>query len=175
MRDDDFTRIHAAQTAVFAAAMPQSFQVSDYAPEMLTGHTAIQTPSILLEVVAVKPGEKRSGGRLALNVEFCAHCILSLKTANVQMEVRNVAARVLQVVDLNRWGLDNAEQPRQLSAFPGMFSEKLGFESWVVSWEQDFHLGDVDLGDDWLPAEVYLGEAPNIGAAHIDNYEKISP
>ncbi|MBE3958879.1 hypothetical protein HJ141_22370 [Vibrio parahaemolyticus] len=174
MRDDDFTVIHNAQVAAFKDAMPKQFQVTDYAPEMLTGKTAINSPAILIEAVSVKPGEKRSGGRLALNVEFAAHCILSMKTQKVQVEVRNVAARALQVVDKNRWGLSHAEQPKELSAYPGMFSEKLGFESWVISWEQEFHLGEVDLGDDWLPSEVYIGEAPNIGAAHKDDYEKVT-
>lgn len=175
MRDDDFTAIHDAQVAAFKEAMPMLKQVSDYAPELLTGHASITTPSILIEAVSIKPGKTVSGGRLALVVEFAAHCILSLKTDRIQLEVRNLAARTLQIIHKNRWGLDNAQLPDQLSAYPGMFSEKLGFESWVVSWEQEFHLGEVDLGDDWLPSEVYIGEAPNIGADHKDDYEKATP
>lgn len=174
MRDDDFSVIHAAINAAFTATLPQQFTVSDYVPEQATGTALITTPALLIEAVSIKPGQKRSGGRLAISVEFAAHCILSMKTHNVELEVKNVAARVLQVVDKNRWGLAHAEQPSELSAYAGMFSEKLGFDSWVVSWQQEFHLGDVVLGDDWLPEQVFIGEAPNIGADHKDDYQELT-
>jgi hypothetical protein len=170
MKDDDLTLIHEAQVACIKKAMPMLKQVDDYAPELLEGKTLVTSPAVLLEAVQIKPGKKVSGGRFALTIEFAAHCILSMKTEKVQLEIRNFAARVLQIVNENRWGLEYAKQPAELSAFPGMFSEKLGFESWVVSWEQEFHLGEVNLGDDWLPTDVYMGEAPNIGAAHQDDY-----
>lgn len=170
MKDDDLTLIHEAQVAAIKKAMPMLNQVDDYAPELLEGKTDITSPAVLLEAVNIKPGKKLSGGRFAIIIEFAAHCILSMKTEKVQLEIRNLATRAMQVINENRWGLDYAQLPRELSAFPGMFSEKLGFESWVVSWEQEFHLGDINLGDDWLPTKVYIGEAPQIGDAHQADY-----
>lgn len=170
MKDDDLTLIHEAQVAALTMAMPMLKQVSDYAPELLEGKHGITSPAVLLEAVSIKPGKKLSGGRFAITIEFAAHCILSMKTDKVQLEIRNLATRAMQVINENRWGLDYALLPSELSAFPGMFSEKLGFESWVVSWEQEFHLGEIDLGSDWLPTTVYIGEAPHVGEAHSDKY-----
>lgn len=38
-------------------------------------------------------------------MEFYAHCVLSVKTDNVALEVRNFAARLMQEIDGNTWGL----------------------------------------------------------------------
>ncbi len=170
MKDDNLSLIHDAQVTCIKEALPMLKQVDAYAPELLEGEAAITSPAVLLEAVQIKPGRKVSGGRLALTIEFAAHCVLSMKTEKVQLEIRNLAARVLQIVNENRWGLEYAIHPVDLSAFPGVFSKRLGFESWVVSWEQEFHLGEVKLGDSWLPTRVYIGEAANIGAEHEDDY-----
>lgn len=170
MEDDDLTLIHQAQVAAIEKAMPMLKQVSDYAPELLEGKNAITSPAVLLEAVSIKPGKKLSGGRFPIIIEFAAHCILSMKTEKVQLEIRNLATRLMQVVNENRWGIEHSRLPTELSAFPGMFSDKLGFESWVVSWEQEFHLGEINLGADWLPTQVYIGEAPQIGESHENDY-----
>lgn len=169
--DDDLTVVHNAQEAVIKQAMPM---VKTFAPYDPTKDQQIITPAIMLEAVEMKPGRAVSGGRMAVKVEFAAHCYLSAKTDNVQLEVRNMAARLLQVINRNRFGLENAEQPERLSAFPGQFSKEKGFESWIVSWEQDFHFGELWQNPDYLPTELWLGEAPDIGADHQDKYEKLS-
>ena len=169
--DDDFTTIHIAQRRAIEKAMPMLKQVTEYSPENLAGKSRIKTPAILIEIVEIKPGQAVSGGRLAVEVEFVAHCILSDKTSQVQLQVRNLSARLLQVINKNTWGLKNAKNPTELSAFPGMFSEKLGFESWVVSWNQEFHLGEIVLPSDYLPTNIHISESPNIGSDNRDKYE----
>ncbi|EQB8931487.1 hypothetical protein ACYVMD_004562 [Vibrio parahaemolyticus] len=169
--DDDLTAVHNAQVTAIKDAMTMVKTVETYDP---TKNQQVITPAVMLEAVEMKPGRTVTGGRMAVKVEFAAHCYLSAKTDNVQLEVRNMAARLLQIVNRNRWGLENAEQPENLAAFPGQFSKEKGFDSWIVQWEQDFHFGPLWEDPDYLPTELWLGEAPDIGAAHKDDYEKLT-
>lgn len=150
--------------------------VSEYDP--VDGETgAIQTPAVLLELVEIRPAGKVTGGRTPVELAWSAHCVLSEATANVQREVRNFAAKVLTVVDGNRWELAGAvTRAEELSAFPGMFKPgEHGFDSWIVNWKQVAHLGDSwELPVDGPALEVYVGESPNVGRAHVGEYERIA-
>ncbi len=169
----DLTALHDAMTEAIKASMSMLQTVKSYDP---TTRDTITTPAVLIEAVEMKPGRKIGDGRLPVTVEFAAHCCLSVKTERVELEIRNFAAKLLQVVNGNKWGLaDAVERPERLSAFPGMFKpDDKGFESWVVTWEQTIHLGEVWQDADFLPTDVYVGEAPDIGAAHEDKYWKIT-
>ena len=169
----DLTALHDAMSLAIKDSMAMLQTVKSYDP--LTRDTII-TPAVLIEAVEMKPGSRVTGGRLPVTVEFAAHCCLSVKTERVELEIRNFAAKLLQVVNGNKWGLaDAVERPERLTAFPGMFKpDDKGFESWVVTWEQTIHLGEVWQDADFLPTEVYVGEAPDIGAANKDKYEKIT-
>ncbi|GJB12989.1 hypothetical protein KAM448_28970 [Aeromonas caviae] len=155
------------------AALPMVKTVDAYD---VTRKGTIKTPAVLLEALEMKPGRRVTGGRTPLTVEFYAHCVLSVKTDNVALEVRNFAARLMQEIDGNTWGLGEfAERPTGLSAFPGVFNpDEKGFESWVIGWEQTLHLGDVWEGVDFLPEHVFWGEYPNIGEANKDAYERLT-
>lgn len=171
--ENGLTGIHDAMVATFKEAMPWLTTVDAYKP--LGGGEAVRSPAVLIEVGEMQPGRRVSNGLTPVEVEFAAHCILSVKTSRVELEVRNFAAMVIQIVDGNRWGLgdDNVERPTELSAFPGMFKpDEKGFESWVVNWRQTVHLGCITPEPDYLPADVWIGEAPHIGAAHEDDYER---
>ncbi|MGL5526399.1 MAG: hypothetical protein ACRDCY_21965 [Aeromonas veronii] len=110
----------------------------------------IKTPAVLLEVSGFTGGKKVSGGRLALRMTCQAHCMLSIRSANVEREIVNMAAAVAALVEGNHWGLPAAVQrPENIEATPGEFSTgEAGFESWVVSWEQLIH-----LGAEWQPPD----------------------
>ncbi len=169
----DFEQLHEAMKAEISKQIPVLSTVEAYNPGY---RDAIKTPAVLLEIVDMEPGRKTGDGRLPVTAMFVAHCCLSVKTERVELEVRNFAAKLMQVIDRNRWGLGDAvEQPVDLGACPGLFKpDDKGFESWVVVWKQTVHLGDVWQDADFLPTDVYIGEAPNIGAAHKDDYEKVT-
>lgn len=169
----DFETLHDAIVAQIKAKMPMLKTVKSYDP---TERDAIKTPALLLELVEMKPGRKVGDGRLPITAEFAAHCLLSVKTERVDVEIRNFAAKMLQVVNGSKWGLaDSVERPEALGAFPGMFKpDDKGFESWIVVWEQTLHLGDIWENADFLPNDVYVGEAPEIGLANQDKYENIT-
>ncbi len=168
--DDSLTAGHDAMVAAFKAAMPWLQTVDAYKP--LTGGQSITSPAVLIEAVEIQPGRKASNNKTPVEVEFAAHCILSVTTSRVELAIRNFAALTIQFVDGNRWGLgDNVERPTELSAYPGMFKpDDKGFESWVVNWKQTFHLGEPEVEPDYLPTEVFIGEHPNVGPEHEDDY-----
>ena len=136
----------------------------------------VVTPAILVELGEIDPGDTRTGGRLAVNVDMRLHCVLSAETPRVQLEICNFAAVVMKKIHKNRFGLGGAiEVPQRLSAFPGMFRpDEKGYESWVVNYTQAVHLGDVWEDEDFLPTVVHLGLSPNVGAAHEDDYETLT-
>lgn len=137
----------------------------------------IKTPAVLLELAEMSPGGRTSGGRSAVALGFTAHCMLSAKTEDVQIQVRNFAAQILRLVDGNHWELaDMVERPSGLEAFPGMFTPgEKGFESWVVNWKQTVHLGDSwELPDDGPPRGVFASMVPLIGLAHKHQYVRVS-
>lgn len=170
--DDGLTAGHDAMEAAFLEAMPWLKTVDAYKP--LQGGQAVTSPAVLIEAVEMQPGRKASNGKTPVEVEFAAHCILSVTTSRVELAIRNFAALVIQFVDGNRWGLgEEVERPTELSAYPGMFKpDEKGFESWVVNWKQVFHLGEPETLPDYLPTDVFIGEYPNVGPGHEDDYDK---
>lgn len=134
----------------------------------------IKSPAVLIELVDMKTGHRKSGGFFALDVEFVAHCILGIQTKNVAVQVANFGAAFVLLLDRQKWGFSNVETPVDVSAVPGMFKpDDDGFESMAVSWVQTIHIGNEWQLPDDMPSDVYLGAAPNIGADHQDKYEKI--
>jgi len=139
---------------------------------------ALLTPALLLELESIDPEPEDGTGRQSLRLTFVAHCVLSFRTLAVQMELRVFAADVMNHIRYNRWGYPGAvADPEAIAAQPGEFKPGLaGFDSFLVRWEQVVQVGE----DQWnasgiLPTIVYLGYAPDIGAAHIDDYQQIIP
>ena len=130
------------------------------------------TPALLLELVDIQPGDDDGTGRTPLRLSWGAHCILSFRTAQMQIELREYAADVLAHVRYNRWGYPEAvREPENVSARPGEFRpEQAGFDSWLVSWEQLVLVGPDIWAGGIAPTEVWFGIAPQIGAAHVNDY-----
>jgi hypothetical protein len=166
----DLTALHDAQVAIIKAAMPMLQTVEEYKPLQ---RDSVITPALLLEAGEFKPGRRTGDGRTPLKIEFAAHCYLSVRTPNAELEIRNFAAKVCQLLDGQRWGMGDAlERPEQIAAFPGAFKpDDKGFECWVVTWEQTAHLGELWQEADFLPQEAFFNEAPDIGLVHQDDYQ----
>lgn len=158
--------------AEFKKQMPWLNTVDTYKPQEVG--VSVTSPAVLLEVVAMKPGRRVSNDKTPVELELAAHCILSVTTERVELEACNFAALAVQFIDKNRWGLGREiELPFGVDAYPGMFKpDAKGFESWIVTWKQVYHLGDVALPPHYLPSEVYMGEAPAVGLDHEDQYDR---
>lgn len=176
MKDTDFSEVHDAQVAAFdqALVMVESDNIKSF--DQASIKEQIRDPILLIEAVEMEidQDKKGSAGLIWVKVQYQAHCILSRSVPNVDVECLNFASLVLKTVNNNKWGLANVGAPEQLTAFPGRYSnDPKGFDSWIVSWWQT-----VAINGSWQlsrPAadEVLISEAPNIGAAHVNDYEKL--
>ncbi len=134
----------------------------------------IITPAIILELDAIDPGDDDGTDRQSLMLTWSAHCIISIRTQDMQIELREFAADVLSHVRHNRWGLGSAvSPPEDLVAIPDEFiPENAGYESWIAQWRQQSYVGS-DFWAGVAPKEVYLGIAPRIGADYVDDYRRV--
>ena len=76
----------------------------------------------------------------------------------------------------NRWGLKGvgpAEQVRSQNLYGGTI-DKQGVALWIVSWRQSLRLRPLQRDEDCpIPSELYLGQAPEIGAGHEADYKRV--
>lgn len=138
----------------------------------------IKTPAIILELESFSDGDDMGDDRTPLACQITANCILGRSTPDLQIQTSNFAAQLLAKVRKNKWGLARgAGFPGGLTAGPGKFDpEKNGYESWFVSWDQTFYLGDsVWAPSGIVPSTVYLGQSPLIGTGNEDQYIQVAP
>lgn len=98
----------------------------------------INTPAILLEMEGASDTAGPGDGRIPLRCRFTVHCLLSFRTTDVEIEIRDFAAEVYRLVRKNIWGLGrDVKIPEQIEMGPGQFQPgKGGYESWYVTWDQ---------------------------------------
>lgn len=137
----------------------------------------VDTPAILLEIEDIEPGEMDGTDRTPLHLSFVAHCILSFRTTDLQLELREFGADMLAHVRDNRWGLrDSVRQPTALSAKPGEFRPDLdGFDSMLVRWEHEVYVGENFWDGGKLPTEVYVQSLPFGVERGGDQYDQVYP
>lgn len=136
-------------------------------------------PACLLEMTDMEGAPDHDPGteQLAVTVTFEALLVMSFRQAdkNAKREVRKLAGALAAFARLQRWGcpIGPAEV---VGAYPDNFEPELDqFECWRVEWRQVVHLGETVWNNDGIPpAAVFLGIAPNIGAAHKDDYFQIA-
>ena len=156
----DLTELHNRIIAAIRERFGARLTTVDMYNPVDPNSQSIKTPAVLLELAEIRPSGRATGGRTPMELVWTAHCVLSAQTENVQLEVRNFAAHLLRLIDGARWGLDYVERAGDLEAFPGLFTPgEKGFESWLVSWKQTAHLGEVwELPVDGPALEVFIGQ-----------------
>lgn len=137
---------------------------------------SLRVPACLIELTSLDTFTEPDPGteQLAVMAQFEAKFVISFKqgAANPKLEIRKLAASFAHFAKFQRWGcpIGPAEI---LGIYQDDFDPELDqFEVWRVEWQQIIHLGASvwEMPPDWIPTEVYLGFAPNIGPAHIDDY-----
>jgi len=162
--------ILAAVTAEFGSTLET---VASYSPDI---SNPINTPALLLELEGFGDGQDRGEDRIPLRCRFTAHCILSLETPDVEIEVAQFAAQLHGLIAKNRWGLGaDLLPPENIESAPSTFKPgKHGYESWAVTWEQTVYLGESKWASTIMgPLEVNVALSPDVGVANIDGYERL--
>ncbi len=136
----------------------------------------VKTPALLLDIESLGMGDDCGDGRLGIDCDIALHCLLSVQTPNVDVEIRAFAAAVMQAVYYNRWGLAaDLTTPDNLAAMPSeIVKPKGGFEAWSVIWSQTLYPGEgIWDGEGVIPTEIWLGFAPEIGEGHEPDYRPV--
>ena len=164
---------HQAVMTAIAEHFTGKVQVLAYPLET----SEIQTPAVLLEMESAEEGQDPGDGRIALQCRMAAHCVLGFQTEHIGMEVRSFSSQLFTLIVDNKFGIGgDVSWPEGLEMHPGEFKTgKAGFESWCVIWEQTLYLGESEWDDSGIvPETVMLGIAPNIGAAHEEDYRPVN-
>jgi hypothetical protein len=144
-----------------------------------TGQTrkAILAPAILLGLEQIDHEEADSDGtdRIPTRLYLIADCLLPASIDAAANQVREFGDAVAAHIWRNRWGLaPDVGWPEALSSQPAQLDpDGGGYIVWRVMWEQLAHMGESYWAGGITPSEVYLGIAPRIGAAHIEDYWRV--
>ena len=139
----------------------------------------IKTPAALIDIEMLDGVNEIGDGRDSIQCHVSIHCVLGSQTENLQQQLRNFSAEMMQQIKNKRFGTCHlAGHAEEITALPGYFKkEKTGYDSWVVSFIQSIYLGEVDqpwgTGVDFIPQEVFFSRAPEIGLEHIDDYRQV--
>lgn len=139
--------------------------------------TQIDTPAILVDVESMRGAASKGDGRTPIMLRMNAYCVLSFKTEELELKIKDMTAKLLAVIDENRFGLkDQVTAASNVHAEPAYFNPaKNGYESWAISWDQIVYIGD----DIWqpsglTPSTVFVGEDPGIGLINESHYEQLT-
>ncbi len=176
MKNTDFSEIHSAMVNRLDKALTNVAKDDISIFELTKLTQSISKPTLLLETneIKVEQNNKGSAGIVWLQVNYQAHCILPGNTGSEKVDCLDFASVVIKTVNQNTWGLPNVATPTLMTGFPSYHTSNLaGIESFVVSWWQR-----VAVDSHWTlsrpPADhVFISQAPEIGKAHADKYEKL--
>lgn len=103
----------------------------------------LETPAILIDIESLRLGQLTGEGRTPIVLSVSLHCVLGHTTPDLELEVRNFAAQVINLIRDQYFGIgDDVRTPENLSAQLGEFKPgKSGFETMVVTYEQVLYMG----------------------------------
>lgn len=135
---------------------------------------AVRTPAIFVSCLGVAdlsdPGTEQSDATLILAAFILTASVPGLTRDDA---ARNMAEALLIQVPRARWGLTGAGQAKSVRAdnlYSGEIATK-GVALWAVVWRQQVRMGtSIWDGTGPVPTQLYLGIAPEIGLAHVDDY-----
>lgn len=143
---DYHTQLKQQLTAAFDSQLQtvEDYRISD----------TLKTPAILIEMESMSVGTLNGEGKTPLNLNMALHCILGHSTENIELEVRDFAAQVLNLMRNQYLEMpDIVDAPQNLQAQPGELKPgKGGFDSFVVTYEQVLYVGEPAFDLSGVPA-----------------------
>lgn len=172
--------INTLQAAIVAdcTALAQAEIYAGQFSAMDLQRVLIKTPSILVDFAGAEVQDNTGTGEIDLICQFGAYCLsrrannLHARNSSSHDLAQAVAVRIAQ----NRFGLPKVQPPVKIRLKPlnqiTFMDNALGVVA--VTWEQALRVGQSVWVGGQTPTEVWLGLSPEIGAAHINQYEQLN-
>lgn len=163
--------------AAIAAALPGLREAEAHAGRFdldeLAAFTA-RAPAVRVALLRVGPGREMSGPSIQREARLAAF-VVTRDAPGLPRDraAAAIAQRLLTLIANNRWSLADLGQAREAEA-ENLYSKGArgqGVSLWAVSWLQPLALEAAPAAG--TPVALYVSQAPEIGAAHEDDYELI--
>jgi len=176
--------IQQAAVAAIKTALPQLATCAAYAGEFSGGdlqRASVQSPAVLVACLSCTRSGDVDCGDVDWLCRYTAYC-MARSSANRLDRADSALALAWSVVpalDGLRFGLTGV-LPAKVTRVDNLYAEnwdKASVALWAVTWEQKariFAASDPSDEGGKTPEEIYLGQAPEIGAAHEDDYELVN-
>lgn len=137
----------------------------------------LEIPAILIDLTELEPASESDAttGEWACLVHFVARVVIGYRTPQVRRTVARAAGALAAFVHGNRlgtaWGGGVV-----IAAGPDEFSPRADqVDIWSIEWVHQADLGDrIEVEDGDVPSEVFVSWVPEIGEAHVDDYDEIT-
>lgn len=88
---------------------------------------------------------------------------------------RLLARNIMLFIHQNYWGLTDTHAAiiEKLENRSAGAADKSGYALWLVIWKQTIYLDDLPIDNSVVPSAVFAGRAPDIGADHVADYQKV--
>ncbi|WP_212722834.1 hypothetical protein [Zooshikella ganghwensis] len=139
----------------------------------------LNSPGIYLGMHQMEMGENPGDGRYVINADWFCYCVLANSTPDLAIEIRRMACEVMRLLnqpETGLWGLDNVVAlPKHIQAIPALFNpDTEGYESWEVTWQQSFYIGESLWEDEGeTPKTVLASHVPYTGKTYEPRYKPL--
>lgn len=136
--------------------------------------SGIKAPAVQIAILGAKQTQGFTGG----SFEFPLRIVAYVTTRNnlgldKDAAAMNICQALLQLVPENNWGEPALGNARDVSVetLVSVKTRDTGVSLWAVSWLQPITFFQEEVPQ--LGAELYVGQAPDVGAGNVDSYQQV--
>lgn len=135
----------------------------------------ISAPAVLVSRLGARQSEVLAGPRTIFEADMAAFIItkdaIGLPRDEAAQNISSVLLRLIPEKTWNQVGVGAAQRVRETGLITEA-SEKEAISLWGVTWMQPMVLDGYPVAVP-QPVSLYVGQEPEIGAAHLADYEQI--
>lgn len=162
----NLAQLHDAMLAGLRSKLSGQLSVDAYP----TGSPA-SLPALQLELADMTSGTDPRTGETALVGRFQARVVVDPNQSGAQLTVRELAAKVVQALQHETWGLGIGMAKPGTIAKDESRAELNAYLVWMVEWRHEFHLGQVVWPyEDQSNIALMLGLYPETGPGNEADY-----
>lgn len=136
----------------------------------------IKTPAVLVSRLRMRQDKTYAGPHHSWRVQMAAFILCKDELGLPRDQAAtNIAQVLLAVIPENQWGIPDHVMPAEAIAEEPLVSleaNKQGLALTAITWDHVIALTPFAMPEQISP-ELYLGQQPQIGADHLDDYEQI--